>query len=123
VHRQLRVRPHDTEGRATAERLAGRRAVRATGRGEETTNPGEIVYRDDHRIDTRRWNYRDCDVTQITDGTKHFVLMIEAPSKEITEEAVEFTAIDLVNRSIRCYQGTFLVSKVKPTKDQQTFEF
>jgi DNA/RNA-binding domain of Phe-tRNA-synthetase-like protein len=77
------------------------------GGGEELTNRGELVYRDDARVLTRRWNHRDCDATKLTDKTKSFLLFIESPGKEIPESVIEKAAQDLVERYKRCFQGTF----------------
>lgn len=92
------------------------------GGGEETTNPGEVIYRDDQRIVTRRWNYRDCEVTKITESTKHFVLMIEAPSEAIPEQAIREAARDLVERFVRCFQGTFVFHLVRPRQSEHIFD-
>jgi DNA/RNA-binding domain of Phe-tRNA-synthetase-like protein len=37
---------------------------------DENTKPGEVVYADDRRILTRKWNYRDCDHCKITDQSQ-----------------------------------------------------
>lgn len=92
------------------------------GGGEEVTSPGEVVYRDDVRIVTRRWNYRDCEVTKITDQTKHFVLMVESPSGEVAESAVTEAMRGLVERYTRCFQGTFVGGLFKPTAENNMFE-
>ena len=55
---------------------------------QEETYPGEVVYADDSRILTRRWNYRDCDETKITRSTVNTVLFIDA-SPEISPEKVQ----------------------------------
>jgi DNA/RNA-binding domain of Phe-tRNA-synthetase-like protein len=47
------------------------------GTPEQTYN-GEVVYADDSRILTRRWNYRDADATKITEETKNLVMFIDA---------------------------------------------
>jgi DNA/RNA-binding domain of Phe-tRNA-synthetase-like protein len=50
----------------------------------EKTYTGEVVYADDARILTRRWNYRDADETKITEETTNLVLFIDAsPSIEV----------------------------------------
>ena len=94
---------------------AGTERFEPLGGGEELTSAGEVVYRDDARILTRRWNYRDCDATKITDQTRQFVLMIESPSAEIPVDAVEAAGRDLVERYSRCYQGTFSSTVFRPT--------
>jgi DNA/RNA-binding domain of Phe-tRNA-synthetase-like protein len=58
----------------------------------EETYPGEVVYADDARVLTRRWNYRDADETKITDETRNLVMFIDA-SPEIMLDKVE-TALD-----------------------------
>jgi DNA/RNA-binding domain of Phe-tRNA-synthetase-like protein len=45
----------------------------------ENTKPGEVVYADDSRILTRKWNYRDCDHCKITDQSQNIALFTEAP--------------------------------------------
>jgi DNA/RNA-binding domain of Phe-tRNA-synthetase-like protein len=59
------------------------------GREIEFTTRGEIVYADDSKILTRRWNYRDSDLTKITLDTQNVILLIEAPSKDITTESLQ----------------------------------
>ena len=44
----------------------------------EQTYNGEVVYADDSRILTRRWNYRDADATKIIEETKNLVMFIDA---------------------------------------------
>ena len=59
---------------------------------QEETFRGEVVYADDRRILTRRWNYRDADETKITDETRNLVMFIDA-SPEIKLDCVE-SALD-----------------------------
>lgn len=77
------------------------------GGGQEMTQEGEIVYKDSARVLTRRWNHRDCEATKITEGTKSFVLLIEAPAKTIPAAKVASAAEDLVGRYRKCYEGEF----------------
>jgi DNA/RNA-binding domain of Phe-tRNA-synthetase-like protein len=77
------------------------------GGGQELTDPGEVVYRNDGRIVTRRWNYRDCDATKITESTRSMVLVIESPSDAISSAIVQAAADDLVRRYNHCFQGKF----------------
>jgi DNA/RNA-binding domain of Phe-tRNA-synthetase-like protein len=58
----------------------------------EETYKGEVVYADDKRILTRRWNYRDADATKITEETRELVMFLDASpaiSIEKVEEAIE----------------------------------
>ena len=60
----------------------------------ELTYVGEVVYADDERILTRRWNYRDCDDTKITPGTSNVVLFADGP-EGVPRSAVEEALLDL----------------------------
>ena len=60
----------------------------------ELTYEGEVVYADDERILTRRWNYRDCDETKITTGTENVVLFVDGP-EGVPRSAVEEALLDL----------------------------
>jgi DNA/RNA-binding domain of Phe-tRNA-synthetase-like protein len=58
---------------------------------EEVKHPkeGEIVYADDKEVICRRWNWRDCDKTKMTESTKNMVLIVEGlppVSKDKIEE-------------------------------------
>ena len=54
----------------------------------EATYQGEVVYADDERVLTRRWNYRDCDETKITVETVN-VAMFADGSPMIPRSVVE----------------------------------
>lgn len=54
----------------------------------EETRPDEVVYADSARVLTRAWNYRDCDHTKIHEGTQRLALFVEAPSAEVSDEAL-----------------------------------
>ncbi len=84
------------------------------GGGEERTEPGEVVYRDDRRILTRRWNYRDCDATKILDSTARFLLVIESPSSRVAPRAVITAAEDLLRRYQSCFEGVFTYRVYQP---------
>ena len=73
----------------------------------EETYPGEVVYADDARILTRRWNYRDCDETKITEYTKAFIMFVDG-SVNMPRGSVESALMDLES-SLREYcGGTYL---------------
>jgi DNA/RNA-binding domain of Phe-tRNA-synthetase-like protein len=55
----------------------------------ESTAAGEIVYSDDTRVLTRRWNYKDCDHAKVTEDTTDVALFVEAPVAEIPTAEVE----------------------------------
>jgi len=60
----------------------------------EETYPGEVVYADEVRILTRRWNYRDCDETKITTGTINVAMFVDG-SPAIPRDVVDTALKDL----------------------------
>jgi len=73
----------------------------------EETYEGEVVYADDERILTRRWNYRDCDETKITGGTRSVVLFIDGP-EGVPRSSVEDALRDLERLLTRHCGGTYV---------------
>jgi DNA/RNA-binding domain of Phe-tRNA-synthetase-like protein len=69
----------------------------------ETTYSGEIVYADDERILTRRWNYRDCEETKITTDTRDVLIFVDG-SKEFSKETIG-EALDLLESLLTMYCG------------------
>ncbi|MEN6305887.1 MAG: phenylalanine--tRNA ligase beta subunit-related protein [Armatimonadia bacterium] len=68
----------------------GGEAFRGIGADEdEYTDQGEVIYCDDERVLTRRWNYKDADATKVTPQSVNVVLCVEAPAAAIPSEAVE----------------------------------
>jgi lysyl-tRNA synthetase class 2 len=64
----------------------------------EHPEKGEVIYRDDTRVLCRRWNWRDCDETKITEDSKNIILYVEGippitKSKliEVCKELVDLT--------------------------------
>jgi len=76
------------------------------GHPEETeeTDAGEIVYSDDIKILTRRWNFKDCDQAKITLNTTKVALFMEAVDKRIPLEALE-KAVKRLQELISTYCG------------------
>lgn len=56
---------------------------------DEYTDEGEVIYADDERVLTRRWNYKDADATKVTPQSVNVVLCVEAPTAAIPSEAVQ----------------------------------
>jgi DNA/RNA-binding domain of Phe-tRNA-synthetase-like protein len=83
---------------------------------EEETYEGEVVYADDERILTRRWNFRDADATKITQETTSLVMFLDA-SPAISLEKVE-SALHELRKLYKRYCGgeysTFIVGKENP---------
>ncbi|MBN1173963.1 MAG: hypothetical protein JXA67_17450 [Micromonosporaceae bacterium] len=57
----------------------GEEFVPLGGRTAEVTRPGEIVYADERRVLTRKWNYRDCDHCKVTTSSTAIALFTEDP--------------------------------------------
>ncbi|MFI9847175.1 B3/4 domain-containing protein [Nonomuraea sp. NPDC051941] len=55
---------------------------------EEMTKPGEVIYADDARVLTRKWNFRDCDTCKITDASTTIGLFTEAPFASVQTKAL-----------------------------------
>lgn len=60
----------------------------------ESIPAGEIIYTDNQRVLTRRWNYRDCDETQLRSNSKRFWLAIESPDSQVIQASLLHTAAD-----------------------------
>ena len=57
----------------------------------ESVKPGEVIYRDDRDVLCRRWNWRECDKTKMTDNTQNALLVVEGlvpVTKEDINQAV-----------------------------------
>ncbi len=57
-----------------------------------TAKEGEVVYADSKEVLCRRWNWRECDKTKMTEETKDIILVVEAlppMTKEELDEAEE----------------------------------
>jgi len=68
----------------------------------ENTAPGEVVYSDDSRILTRRWNYRDCDYARIDTATTSLALFVEGPVSEIQDVEIRKTVSE-ISSNLRTY--------------------
>lgn len=44
---------------------------------KEHPDKGEVIYKDDEKVLCRRWNWRECDESKITEQTKEAVIYIE----------------------------------------------
>jgi len=75
----------------------------------EYTYPGEVVYADDKRVLTRRWNYRDCVETRITEKTVNIIMFIDG-SPEIPRVEVEKALKELVLNLEKYCGGRYLTN-------------
>ncbi len=83
----------------------------------ESPDIGEVVYVDDNRnILCRRWNWRESDLTKLTESTKNAILVVEA-LPPITEDTVK-TAVDelaeLVGKHCNAETQVFVLNKDNP---------
>ena len=72
---------------------------------EEYTDEGEIVYSDNVRILTRRWNYKDCDYCKIDFDTKTVALFVEGPLDVIEDSEIRETIEDISKNLMKYCQG------------------
>lgn len=101
-------------GQITLDLSPGGEEFNGIGTDVELTDPGEIVYKDDRQILTRRWNYRDCDAAKITKGSKDMVLIMEAPTLEISDENL-WEALNHLEKHIQLYCSGTTRTYIKKT--------
>jgi DNA/RNA-binding domain of Phe-tRNA-synthetase-like protein len=75
----------------------------------EHTYAGEVVYADQNRILTRRWNYRDCDNTKITENTVNVIMFIDG-SPEIPHKYIEKALGELASNLKLFCEGSYSTS-------------
>jgi DNA/RNA-binding domain of Phe-tRNA-synthetase-like protein len=87
--------------------------------GHEETYEGEVVYADDKRVLTRRWNYRDADETKITEESENMVLFIDASPQISIEKVVAALAEleQLLSDSCRGSYSKFVAGSDEPVID------
>jgi lysyl-tRNA synthetase class 2 len=69
----------------------------------ETAREGEVVYTDTKEVLCRRWNWRECDKTKMTEETKDVILVVEG-LPTVTGEDVKMILEDL-SELVRKYCG------------------
>jgi DNA/RNA-binding domain of Phe-tRNA-synthetase-like protein len=84
----------------------------------EYTETNEIIYSDESRILTRRWNYKDCDFTKINDKTKNLALFVEGPYTQIEDYEIKATVDAISNNLIKyCNAETKILFLDQNTND------
>ena len=78
---------------------------------DEVKSPkeGEVIYSDDEEVLCRRWNWRECDKSKMTEGTKNVALVIEGLGVEVSEIAKELK--ELVLKYCRGEAEVYLLGK------------
>ena len=82
----------------------------------ETVKEGEVVYADSREVLCRRWNWRECDKTKMTEKTRDVVLVVEG-LPPVTREELN-AALDDLSQMIEEYCSgeirTAVLDKVNP---------
>jgi len=60
----------------------------------DTVEEGEVIYADEREVLCRRWNWRECDKTKMTEETRDVVLVVEG-LPPVTREEIEKAGKDL----------------------------
>jgi DNA/RNA-binding domain of Phe-tRNA-synthetase-like protein len=84
---------------------------------QESVKPGEVIYRDDRDVLCRRWNWRECDKTKMTENTCSALLVVEGLSpvtKEDVNGAVEELS-ELLTRFCGGRNQSFLLDSSSPS--------
>lgn len=64
---------------------------------------GEVVYADDKKVLCRRWNWRECDKSKMTEQTKNITLVVEGLSP-VTKEEVQ-TIVEELGQLVERFCG------------------
>ena len=82
---------------------------------DETKNPkeGEVIYSDDKEILCRRWNWRECDKSKMTEDTKNVCLVVEGlpPVAKDEIESISEELGELVQKFCGGDVSTFVLNK------------
>jgi DNA/RNA-binding domain of Phe-tRNA-synthetase-like protein len=70
----------------------GERFVPLNGTDSMPPKPGEVIYRDDEDVLCRRWNWRECDKSKMTDASRNLCLVVEGLPPVSAEEAGRISA-------------------------------
>ncbi|MAF34583.1 hypothetical protein CMO91_01930 [Candidatus Woesearchaeota archaeon] len=67
---------------------------------QSNPKPGEVIYKDDKEVLCRRWNWRECDKTKMTEATKNAVLVVEGlpPFSKDDIQAISDELAELVTK-------------------------
>ena len=73
--------------------------------------PGEVIYRDAEDVLCRRWNWRECDKSKMTDESKNLCLVVEG-LPPISKEKVEQVSTELSKEIERFCGGSAVIHLV-----------
>ncbi len=86
---------------------------------DESKNPkeGEVIYADEKEVLCRRWNWRECDKSKMTEQTKNAALVVEG-LLPVTREEIESIASELsglVQKFCGGQATAFILNKSNPS--------
>ena len=85
---------------------------------DELKNPkeGEVIYKDDKEVLCRRWNWRECDKSKMTENTKNAALVIEGlpPTTKEEVEAITQELAELIQKYCEAETTTIILNKENP---------
>jgi len=85
---------------------------------QKTSSPklGEVIYADQKEVLCRRWNWRECDKTKMTEQTKNIALVLEALPPFTAEETQNITneLAALIKEHCGGTAKTFLLNRQNP---------
>lgn len=87
---------------------------------EETKNPkeGEVVYTDDKEVLCRRWNWRECNKSKMTEETKNVVLVVEG-LPPVTNKEIELIIKEL-DESVQKFCGGEITTSILNNSTPET---
>ena len=81
----------------------------------KSPNEGEVIYVDRNEVLCRRWNWRECDKSKMTQNTKNITLVVEG-LPPVNKDEIKLI-IDELAELIQSHVGgeikTFIVNKAK----------
>lgn len=85
----------------------------------ETAKPGEVIYRDDVEVLCRRWNWRECDKTKMSEDTHNMTLVVEGlpPIGNIQVEDIITELAEMVKRFCEGETQLHILNKQNPDKE------
>jgi len=86
---------------------------------DEVDHPkeGEVIYADDKEILCRRWNWRECDKSKMTEQTKNITLVVEGLAP-VTQDQVK-AIVDELSQLVTKFCGGDAVSHILNTYNKE----
>lgn len=117
VRHQLPVGGEDLARYVGSPRLAratGEESFATVAVGDQVVEPpdvGEVVWCDDQAVTCRRWNWRQCSRTQLTDQTTTALFILDALAP-VSDQALSAAAQDLIDNIARSHSGVRVVTRL-----------